>query len=68
LFITPLAGVALGVVRVLAPGTRAGAPATVVGVVVLLLARGLAPPSASDYDPTAGTSRDAIALGGAAPG
>jgi predicted MFS family arabinose efflux permease len=66
--ITPLAAVALGVVSVQALGILAGATATVVGVVVLLLARGLAPPSASDYDPTAGTSRDAIALGGAAPG
>jgi predicted MFS family arabinose efflux permease len=65
---TPLAAVALGAVSVQALGVVAGAIATVVGVVLLLLGRGLAAPSASDYDPTAGSSRDAIALGGAAPG
>jgi predicted MFS family arabinose efflux permease len=65
---TPLAAVALGVVSVQALGVVAGAVATAGGVVLLLLARGLAPPTASDFDPTAGSSRDAIALGGAAPG
>ena len=65
---TPLAAVALGVVSVQTLGIVAGALATVGGVVLLLLARGLAPPTASEYDPTAGSSRDAIALGGAAPG
>jgi predicted MFS family arabinose efflux permease len=65
---TPVAAVALGVVSVQALGVVAGALATVGGVVLLLLARGLAAPTASDYDPTAGSSRDAIALGGAAPG
>jgi predicted MFS family arabinose efflux permease len=65
---TPLAALALGVVGVQALGVVAGALATVGGVVLLLLARGLAAPTASDYDPTAGSSRDAIALGGAAPG
>jgi predicted MFS family arabinose efflux permease len=65
---TPLAAVALGVVSVQALGVLAGAAATVVGVVLLVLARGLAPPRASDYDPTVGSSRDAVALGGAAPG
>jgi predicted MFS family arabinose efflux permease len=65
---TPLAAVALGVVSVQALGVVAGAIATVGGVVLLVLARGLAAPTASDYDPTAGSSRDAVALGGAAPG
>ena len=65
---TPLAAVALGVVSIQALGIIAGAIATVGGVVLLVLARGLAAPSASDYDVTAGSSRDAIALGGAAPG
>lgn len=65
---TPLAAVALGVVSVQTLGIAAGAVATVVGVVLLVLARGLAAPSASEFDPTAGSSRDAIALGGAAPG
>jgi predicted MFS family arabinose efflux permease len=65
---TPLAAIALGVVDVQALGIVAGAIATVVGVGLLLLARGLAAPSASAYDPTAGSSRDAVALGGAAPG
>src|SRR6478609_11167230 len=65
---TPLAALALGVVSVQALGIVAGAIATIGGVVLLLLARGLAAPRASDYDATAGSSRDAIALGGAAPG
>lgn len=65
---TPLAAVALGVVSVQVLGVVAGAVATIGGIVLLVLARDLAPPSASEYDPTAGSSRDAIALGGAAPG
>jgi predicted MFS family arabinose efflux permease len=65
---TPLVAVALGVVSVQALGVAAGAVAAAGGVVLLVLAGGLAPPSASDYDPTAGSSRDAVALGGAAPG
>ena len=64
---TPLAAVALGVVERADAGDRRrgdrhrrrcrAAPAR----------RGLAAPTASEYDPTAGSSRDAIALGGAAP-
>ena len=65
---TPLAAVALGVVGVQTLGIVAGGLATLGGIVLLLLARGLAAPTASEYDPTAGSSRDAIALGGAAPG
>jgi DHA3 family macrolide efflux protein-like MFS transporter len=65
---TPLAAVALAVVSVQVLGFVAGGLAAAGGVVLLVLARGLAPPRASDYDPTAGSSRDAIALGGAAPG
>jgi predicted MFS family arabinose efflux permease len=65
---TPLAALALGVLSVQTLGIVAGAIATVGGVVLLVLARGLAAPRASDFDPTAGSSRDAIALGGAAPG
>jgi hypothetical protein len=65
---TPIVAVALGVVGIQTLGIVAGAIATAGGVVLLLLARGLAAPTASDFDPTAGTSRDAIALGGAAPG
>jgi predicted MFS family arabinose efflux permease len=65
---TPLAAVALGVVSVQALGVVAGAIATLGGVVLLVLARGLAAPSASEYDPNAGSSREAVALGGAAPG
>jgi predicted MFS family arabinose efflux permease len=65
---TPIAAVVLGVVGVQTLGVAAGAIAAVGGVLLLMLARGLAPPSASDFDPTAGSSRDAIALGGAAPG
>jgi predicted MFS family arabinose efflux permease len=65
---TPLAALALGVVTVQVLGITAGAVAAVGGVVLLLLARGLAPPRVVPVDPTAGSSRDAIALGGAAPG
>jgi predicted MFS family arabinose efflux permease len=65
---TPLVAVALGVISVQTLGVAAGAVATAGGVVLLWIARGLAPPTASEYDPTAGSSRDAIALGGAAPG
>jgi predicted MFS family arabinose efflux permease len=65
---TPIAALVLGVVSVQALGIAAGALATLGGVALLLVARGLAAPVASDYDPTAGSSRDAIALGGAAPG
>jgi len=65
---TPLVALALGVVGVQTLGITAGAVAAVGGVVLLLLARGLALPAASEFDPTAGSSRDAIALGGAAPG
>jgi sugar phosphate permease len=65
---TPVVAIALGVVGIQTLGIVAGAIATLGGVVLLLLARGLAAPRASDFDPTAGSSRDAIALGGAAPG
>jgi predicted MFS family arabinose efflux permease len=65
---TPVAAVVLGVIGVQTLGITAGAIAALGGVVLLVLARGLQPPTASDYDPTAGSSRDAIALGGAAPG
>jgi hypothetical protein len=65
---TPLAAVALAVVSIQVLGVVAGALALVGGFVLLVLARGLAPPRASDFDPTSGSSRDAVALGGAAPG
>jgi predicted MFS family arabinose efflux permease len=65
---TPIAAVALAIVSVQVLGLMAGVLAAAGGVVLLLLARGLALPTASDYDPTAGSSRDAVALGGAAPG
>jgi predicted MFS family arabinose efflux permease len=66
---TPLVAVALGVVSVQVLGVTAGVVATVGGFVMLRLARGLGPPPpAVPVDPTAGSSRDAIALGGAAPG
>ena len=66
---TPLAALALGVVSVRVLGVTAGALATVGGVVLLLVGRRLAVPAAVDEpDARAGSSRDAIALGGAAPG
>jgi len=66
---TPLAALALGVVSVRALGVTAGALATVGGVVLLLVGRHLAVPApVAEPDARAGSSRDAIALGGAAPG
>jgi predicted MFS family arabinose efflux permease len=66
---TPLAALALGVVSVRVLGVTAGALATVGGVVLLLVGRHLAVPvPVEELDAQAGSSRDAIALGGAAPG
>ena len=66
---TPLAALALGVVSVSVLGVVAGGCAVVGGVVLLLVGRHLTVPAPSEsVDPTAGSSRDAIALGGAAPG
>src|SRR5215207_10377162 len=65
---TPIVALALGFVSIQALGIVAGAIATVGGVVLLVFARDLAAPTASEYDPAAGSSRDAVALGGAAPG
>ncbi len=66
---TPLAALALGVVSVRVLGVTAGALATVGGVVLLLVGRHLAVPApVEEPDEQAGSSRDAIALGGAAPG
>ena len=66
---TPLVALALAVVSVQVLGITAGVIATIGGLVLLRLARGLGPPPvAVPLDPTAGSSRDAIALGGAAPG
>ena len=66
---TPLAALALGVVSVQVLGITAGLLATGGGLVLFRWARRLGPPPpVVPLDPTAGTSRDAIALGGAAPG
>ena len=68
---TPLAALALGVVSVQVLGVVAGGCAVVGGVVLLLVGRHLTvpAPTVSSVDPTAGSlDRDAIALGGAAPG
>jgi hypothetical protein len=48
-------------------GIVGGALATIGGFVVLRLARGLPIPTAVPIDLSAGSSRDAIALGGPAP-
>ena len=67
--VTPLGALALGVVSVQVLGVVGGALATVGGVAMWAWARRLGPvPVGVDVDPTAGTSRDAIALGGSAPG
>ncbi|HVE46229.1 MAG TPA: MFS transporter [Acidimicrobiales bacterium] len=65
----PVAGVLVGVVGVQQLGIGGGAVAAVAGVIALRLARNLAPPPPPvAVDPQAGSSRDAIALGGPAPG
>jgi len=64
---TPLGAVALGFVGVQALGVIGGVLATIGGIVVLRLARRLPVPTAVPIDPSAGSSRDAIALGGPAP-
>ena len=69
IIMTPLAAIALGVVSVQTLGLVGGAVATLAGIVLLRTALRLGPPPpAGPVDPNAGTARDAIALGGAAPG
>ncbi len=66
--ITPLAALAVGLVGIQVVGVAAGVLAAIAGLVALRLARRLGPPPpAGPVDPTAGTSRDAVALGGQAP-
>ena len=64
----PVAGVLVGVVGVQRLGVLGGAVAAVAGFVALRFARNLGPPEPAAVDPAAGSSRDAIALGGQAPG
>lgn len=65
----PLAAALTAVIGIQAAGMAGGAVAVVAGLVALRRGRLLAsPPSDIRIDPTAGTSRDAIALGGPAPG
>jgi hypothetical protein len=64
---TPLGAIALGFVSVQVLGIVGGALATIGGFVVLRLARRLPIPTAVPIDLSAGSSRDAIALGGPAP-
>jgi sugar phosphate permease len=69
ILVTPLVALALGIVSVRVLGVTAGACAMVGGVILLLVGRHLAVPAAvAEVDRSAGSSRDAIALGGAAPG
>jgi MFS transporter, DHA3 family, macrolide efflux protein len=66
---TPVAAVALGAVSIPVLGAVGGAFAVGAGVVALRSSRGLGPvPPITQTDPTAGSARDAIALGGPAPG
>lgn len=66
---TPLGALLLGVIGVQLLGVLGGALATLGGVAMLLWSRRLGPvPMATGVDPTAGSARDAIALGGSAPG
>lgn len=66
--VTPLGALALGVVGVQVLGVVGGAIAAAGGLVALGLARRLVVPGPGPVDPTAGSPRDAIALGGSAPG
>ncbi|HET9441787.1 MAG TPA: MFS transporter [Acidimicrobiales bacterium] len=69
MFMAPVAGVAAGVLSVQQAGVAGGALAVVGGVVALRRARRLPPPPPpGPVDPAAGTPRDAVALGGQAPG
>jgi sugar phosphate permease len=68
LVVTPLGAIALGVVGVQLLGVVGGCVAVVGGLVALRAARRLRPPPPVPLDAAAGSSRDAIALGGAAPG
>jgi predicted MFS family arabinose efflux permease len=65
---TPLGALALTVVGIRVLGVLGGAIAMVGGLALFRWSRRLGPvPAASGVDPTAGTSRDAIALGGSTP-
>ncbi|MBW3614577.1 MAG: MFS transporter [Actinobacteria bacterium] len=65
----PIAAGVVAAVGVQVAGVAGGAVAAVAGVVALRLARRLGPlPAPGPVDPTSGSSRDAIALGGPAPG
>jgi predicted MFS family arabinose efflux permease len=67
--VTPLGALVLGVVSVRLLGVLGGALATVGGVMVLLWSRRLGPvPVATAVDPSVGSARDAVALGGSTPG
>jgi predicted MFS family arabinose efflux permease len=69
MLVTPIGAAALTIVSVQALGIGGGACAVVGGLVALRFARRLPVPRAVPVEPAAGTtSRDAIALGGSAPG
>lgn len=68
MIVTPLGAIVLGFVGVQLLGVLGGAVAAIGGLVALRLGRRLVVPARVPVDPTAGTSRDAIALGGSAPG
>jgi len=68
MLVTPLGALALGFVSVQVLGVVGGAGAAIGGLVALRFAWRLAVPAPVPVDPTAGSSRDAIALGGSAPG
>jgi len=68
IIVTPLGALALGFVGVQLLGVIGGVVAALGGLVALRLGWRLAVPAPGPVDPTAGTPRDAIALGGSAPG
>jgi predicted MFS family arabinose efflux permease len=69
LVIAPVAALVVAVLGIRLLGVTGGALAAVAGLVALRLSRRLGPvPPPTEPDPRAGSSRDAIALGGHAPG
>lgn len=70
IFVTPLAAFALGTVGVQTLGVAGGLVAACFGIVALVIGRSLAapPPGAPGTDQAGVSARDAIALGGQAPG
>jgi MFS family permease len=66
--VSPLTALAVGMVGVQALGVAGGVITLVGGLFIVRAVRGVPVPEAGPVDPTAGSPRDAVALGGPAPG